>query len=218
MQGPEAAKRRLAEPLVHHAVIPYSVGGMFDGATRKALVISLVGGAILLYIVDPLLRFTPSLVLRVVGAISKGWTDSIFRDAAQPESYEPLSVLTIMLLTIVLMTLFTSAGRPAPETPWFSRAVIFFGWFLIIPTLLLYVILRDTSSSIERCFHTRLVVLSPHLSDHEQKELAASWMLMRSRADYDAIKGRLKEYAEKYNVVPVIKSLEETQQAQRRCI
>jgi hypothetical protein len=191
---------------------------MFDRATWKDLVITLVGGAILLYGVDPLLRFTPSLVLRVVGAISKGWTDSIFRDAAQPESYEPLSVLTIMLLTIVLMTLWTSAARPVPATPWFSHTVFFFAWFLIVPILVLFATLRDTSSSIERCFHTRLVILSPHLSDHEQKELAASWMLMRSRADYDAIKGRLKEYAEKYNVVPVIKSLEATQQGQRRCI
>jgi len=41
---------------------------------------------------------------------------------------------------------------------------------------------------------------------------------MQSRADYDTIRGRLKEYAEKYNVVPVIKSLEGNEKGQRRCI
>ena len=199
---------------------------MFDSATRKALVISLVSGAILLYFVDPLLRFMPSLVLRVVGAVSQGLTDSIFRDAAQPELTESLSVLTIFMLAVVLMILFLSAGKTldraapaaAPEKKSFSLAFFFCSWFLILATLLFFFLLRDTSSSIERCFRYRLTVLSPHLSDRESKELAASFTLMRSSADYDAIRGRLREYAEKYNVVPVIKSLEAPRQGQRRCI
>jgi len=200
---------------------------MFGSATRKALLISLVGGAILLYLVDPILRFMPSLVLRIVGAISQRWTDSLFRAAAQPESVESLSILTIFMLAVVFLFLSTERVLAKPNQPnptaapaktRLSLAPFFSTWFLILASLLFLFLLRDASSSIERCFRYRLTVLSPHLSDRESKELAASFTLMQSRADYDAIRGRLKEYAEKYNVVPVIKSLEGNEKGQRRCI
>ena len=188
---------------------------MFDSATRKALVISIVGGAILLYVVEPLLRYMPSIVLQVVGAISQGWTDTIFRDAAQPKPTEALSILALSLLVVAVAILLVAPGQPhgqgLPPSTVFPFAVI------IGLALLAFSLIRDTSADLAHCFHFRVTVLAPHLSDRETKELSASWTLMRSRADYDAIRGRLKEYAEKYNVVPVIKSLEATQQG-RGCI
>jgi hypothetical protein len=200
---------------------------MFDRDARKALLISLVGGAILLYVVEPLLRFMPSLVLRVVGAVSDSWINAIFRDAAQPEPTESLPILTILLLLCVVLILILTASRsldkpnPAPatttQTKWFASSA-FVAWFVVVIFLFGFSLLRDTSSSIERCFHYRLTVLSPYLSDRESKDLAASFTLMRGQPDYEVIRGRLREYAEKYNVTPVLKSLEATRQGQRRCI
>jgi len=186
---------------------------MFDSATRKALLISVVGAAIF-YVVEALLRFMPSLVLRVVGAISQGWTNAIFRDAAQPQPTEAFSIFTLSLLFVTVAILLRAPGRSHDKWPPPSSVIPFV--VIIGAALLVFALIRDTSADLAHCFHFRVTVLAPHLSDRESKELAASWTLMQSRADYDAIRGRLKEYAEKYNVVPVIKSLEATQQ--RRCI
>jgi hypothetical protein len=206
---------------------------MFDRATWRGIAIGVVSTAIGLYIVDPLVRYLPSMVLRVAGAMSEGWTDAIYREAAQPEPIETLSVLMLPLLVVILAILLRSGVRHTPKQPNAATEqqtkrpdpILVFLFVIFLAAPLLIAMVRDTSSSIERCFRYRLTVLSPYLSERESKELAASFTLMRGRADFNAIRGRLKEYAEKYKVVPVIKSLEMNQQQgqqepqwQRRCI
>ena len=184
----------------------------------------MVSTAIGLYIVDPFVRYFPSMVVRIAGALSQQWADEIFKNAAQPESTEGLLLVLVALGFAIAGMWFgpflDQSDHPAKvRQRRFFRGVIVGGCAVMMVLLAVIGSIRDTSSSIERCFRYRLAVLSPHLSDLESKELSASWTLMLSRADYDAIRGRLKQYAEKYNVVPVIKSLETTQQqGQRRCI
>jgi ABC-type lipoprotein release transport system permease subunit len=201
---------------------------MFDSATRKALVIGVLSGAILTYLVEPLFKFFPSMILRVAGAISEGWADTIFRDAAQPEPTESLSVVMMLLLLVMVLAILLPSRRRTPETPNpgvgtaaqrknVELAVILCFSIFIAFSLFFFVLVRGASSGVERCFRYRLAVLSPHLSERETKELAANWTLMRRRADFDAINGRLREYAGKYNVVPVIKSFEKNL-PQWRCI
>jgi hypothetical protein len=73
----------------------------------------------------------------------------------------------------------------------------------------------ETASSLDLCFRSRVTVLSPYLSDRESKELLASRVTMKNRADFEAITTRLEEYARKHDVSPVVESLKRNNPA--RC-
>jgi hypothetical protein len=124
-----------------------------------------------------------------------------------------------------LILLFRQSPRRTPvqapsatplESSIIQRVAVLCIPVLLVGTLLIFVLVRNTSSNIERCFRSRLAVLSPHLSDREVRDLAASWILMRTRDDFDAINGRLKGYAARFNIVPLTKSLEQNQQGRPR--
>ena len=70
--------------------------------------------------------------------------------------------------------------------------------FLII--LLAFTTLLFASGKMSDSFNSRLVVLSPQISEQEEEELLASWVLMESSSDFDAIRSKMESYAEQYDV------------------
>jgi hypothetical protein len=50
-------------------------------------------------------------------------------------------------------------------------------------------------------FQQRLEILSPFLTDLEEKQLKASWASMHSRKDFDKLNERLDVYARRYEIL-----------------
>jgi hypothetical protein len=167
--------------------------------------LGLVGTALWVYVVDPLIQFIPAAVLRLAAATSTRWENAIHKDAAQPVSTEGFLLVLIVALvgTFVVFSRreIDPAGRALRKM---LIAVAAFGCVVAFA----FGALRNTSATIERCFKTRLAILAPHISDREAKEAVAAWTMMQGRADYEAINRSLREQAQKHNVLPVIKSLD----------
>lgn len=192
---------------------------MFDRATWKGIGIGLITSALFYVILRPFLDSVPGAVLRVVGSISQGWVDSIYREAAQP-IMRPDGLLLLTLAT------FFAVGGPVLTRPSFltasARSAKLFRGFLITNALALSVVfglmglIRTTSVTVERCFLSRIAVLAPYLSGRELKDLTARWALVHDQAAFDAINLELRQYALRHNIQPLLKSLEGKPQG--RCV
>ena len=170
-----------------------------------SLGLGLLGTALWVYVVDPLIQFILAAVLRLAAATSARWENAIYKDPAQPVSTEGF----VLVLIVALVATFAVFSKPGTVP-----AKLALRHMLLAVAAISCVItagtgvLRGTSATIERCFRTRLAILAPYISDREVKDAVAAWTMMQSRADYEAINRSLRAQAEKYNVLPVIKSLD----------
>jgi ABC-type lipoprotein release transport system permease subunit len=49
-------------------------------------------------------------------------------------------------------------------------------------------------------FNRRVIILAPHISQQQEKELRAAWALMSNRGDYDAINATMAGYAAEHKI------------------
>jgi hypothetical protein len=188
---------------------------MIDRATGKGILIGLLVSGLFYVFVRPALDYLPSVFLRMSGALSQRLVDRVYSDAAQ--SATTVEVLVVPTLALVLALLLGELlDRSFPDRPErakpkalkaLSACVVVLGFFGVV-ALFVTGTAALTSRAMERCFHSQLAVLSPHLSDLEAKELVAMWTLMRNHSDFETVNRQIAEHARKYNVAPVLRSLE----------
>jgi hypothetical protein len=182
-----------------------TLSGVIDRATLRTILISLAIGIFLFYL-RPVLEAVPTVVLSVAGGISQRWEDAIFQDAAQPVSAEGLLLVLLVFLGGAVILLLSRTGDDPSQriSRRFMVAILVLVGILVVGVGMI----RNTSAAIERCFRTRLAVLSPSITDREAKELVAAWTMMHGRADYEAINQSFRERARTHNIVPLLKSLD----------
>lgn len=83
-------------------------------------------------------------------------------------------------------------------------------------TFLALTIFFFASGKVSDSFNSSLAVLSPHLSEQEEEELLASWVLMESSSDFDAIRLKIENYAEQYDVTLPSNLFQKTQKRESK--
>jgi hypothetical protein len=178
---------------------------MWERATLKSILIGLVSGLLLAYIVRPILERIPAWVLYVANATSQGWANLIYIDAASAPSFEGLLIVMIALVPVTAGILVLGHLTHVPAEPRSRRRLFSAGFVSSLSVPLLFLgSLRSSSATLSQCFHLSVTVLAPHITDQEVKQLNASWALMRTRSDFDAINKTMVEQARKYNVTALI--------------
>lgn len=173
-----------------------------DPEMKKRVVAGLIAAFLFALFVQPLITYSSSLFAYVLDSVSQTFADRIYQRAA----LGPLDTTTegafVFLVggTAVLFAFFallTLVARKAGLGDFFIVVVVplLGGLMLVVYSLFIALDLRLNVS-----FRQRVAILSPHLSEHDEKELVALWASMKSRRDYNALNRRMDEYAQSRGV------------------
>jgi hypothetical protein len=152
-----------------------------------------MGPGLVSFVVDPIYRLAargsrniagPSIILLAAG-FSVGFASGLIEDAMSARRRGNLG----------------GVSAPRPISTFFrSRSAIVLS--LALALILNWSALTEAITlNMNISFQQRLEILSPFLTDLEEKQLKASWASMHSRKDFDKLNERLDVYARRYEIL-----------------
>lgn len=179
---------------------------------RVGLIASIIGGLVLVYLLQPAVRLGWSLLLRFGGRAFDNIIDALYKNAALGNrdwvvvllafwglSVTAMAILAFSLLTIIPFSYLHGMGEPLRE---FGQqhsmlaSVMEIVLFIVAECSVLIMagaIFLDLQ--LNASFNQRLAVLAAFVPDDTVKRLRAEWAQMQSRKDYLALNSRIEQLA-----------------------
>ena len=165
---------------------------------KKEIYIAIIVTAIVMFFIEPALKFAGHSVVWAGANIYEGVSNSIYKDAALGLR-EKFSFITLTFLislfagiisgvSLVLLKLSLSNRRSRIKSKEArTKRLKYFAFvlsFLFVIDSLLLTGKSFATLQLNASFNQRITVLSASVSDQQIKELRANWALMKNRSDY----------------------------------
>ena len=185
-----------------------------DYKIRKSIIASVIASVIIIILIQPLLRLVWSLVLGQGSRFIQAYVDSIYQSAALGHRNH-VDVMMLSLFVGVISGAFTGISlvftlaitkgilrpdRKPQKLAKRSLLLLWLGILLLLVFAIALIIMPFADLQYNTSFQQRLKVLAPRITELEAKELEAAWASMQSRADYEAIKAKMEDMAQQYDI------------------
>lgn len=176
-----------------------------DPDFRKNLLVSIVTSVLVLIFVEPILKWSANGLMWMGENISASFTKAVYSSAALGlrEKYSFITLLFIIAMlagaaTGVVAASLQSTKINSPTSSGRSGRKKIVNIF-VAATMILSGLYSVASNFIEMqlnaSFSQRLTVLAANIPEQQVKDLKASWALMSSRSDYEAITAEMNRLA-----------------------
>jgi len=184
-----------------------------DTNFNKNVIASVVASVIVIIFINPLINLTWKSVSWFSTYCYKGLNDAIYSNAALGQR-DWVAVLVFNSNMCILLGIFTGftlmflfrrdkirkiADNSAFQL-WFKIGYALLYVLTVVSTLVMLSFVR-ADLQLNASFQQRLAVLAPAVSDIELRQLRASWALMKSRQDYEAIIAKMDGTAKTHGIV-----------------
>lgn len=181
-----------------------------DPNIRKGVIPSVIASLIVIFCIQPILRFVWSAMLTLGTSFLQRYIDSIYASAALGHrNYIDVMLLMAMLSLFSGISIGMAIGlmrrilwkEHHPRKPGKRHILYVWLWIILFHAVAIIFVVRPYADlQLNTSFQQRLKVLAPILEDLELKELEAAWASMQTREDYEAIKMRLEKTAEAHSI------------------
>jgi len=181
-------------------------GGQF----RKGVISSIVASLIMFFLLEPLARLLWHGISLLSSRIAVSYIDMAYKSAALGHRNDvSVLLLTIALSGLLGITVGLSAGitrrmfQSKAAKPMSPRLIVVALWCIAgIMTIssLIAIVPTVIDLQLNTSFQQQIKVISPRVTDQTIKELEASWAMMETRKDYEAIQDSILKIATKNNI------------------
>ncbi len=191
-----------------------------DPDLRKGIIASVVASILFVIFIQPILKFSWSVLSHLSEIFYSGYLNSVYTNAALGErNYLDVIFFSLLLfpLTYPMMSVLSEirhrkyllqhsgeteeakAERLAKRRRVLETLIIG-STALSLMGYLFFLTATFADLQLNTSFQQRLTVLGPFLSSQDEKEFRGAWALMESRDDYLKINARMDSLAIKHNI------------------
>ncbi|BBO86129.1 hypothetical protein DSCO28_66950 [Desulfosarcina ovata subsp. sediminis] len=187
-----------------------------DSQIRKGIIASVIASLLVVIFIQPVIRLVWSGILTFGTHVFQGFIDSIYANAARGHR-NYVDVIILMLISSILSGFFCGGTfvitkqsiKPDTISKRLSRkSRLIILWILLVALhlSLIFLIIKPFSDiQLNTSFQQRLTIISPYLTNIEEKKLKASWASMEFRTDYEKIVSQIEKIANDNNAkLPIL--------------
>jgi hypothetical protein len=168
---------------------------------KAGILIGIIASILFIYFIDPILSFIGRVFLGVAAFLQLKYLDRLYSEiAVRNMDYSYLLhiyicvagiMVSLVMIIYLIFKKYNIVNKPKSSLKTQDDTFIFIikilCFFSIATLMMLFMvdgyIRLETSSS----FHQHMTILSPHMTDKENKELLAQFASMSSKKDYDGL-------------------------------
>ena len=177
---------------------------------KTGIIAGVIGSIIVIVFIKPIINLCWAAMYWLSLHAHKSFSDSIYQNAALGQrdwvivllssalSFLAINFLVGILCGIVIFKI--RSKKRSTKKPSKKKLIIYKICICILSVCASFLLICATmfviyDLQLNTSFNQRLNILAPVISDQEYKELKASWALMESRGDYEAIVNEMEEMA-----------------------
>ena len=180
----------------------------------KVIVGGVVATAVFVYFLDPILHFFGNCLLRLSASLFHTYYNRIYAQAAHLETqdYAFLLLVTVGMMPLICFFILdvqylvrrtrhgASPDKPPTKSNFRTRLLLLIVTAIFMLTFTVIAAANYTQLSLISSFRQHMRILSPYVSEQDEKMLYSKWSLMNSREDYVQIYERLNAIALKNGI------------------
>ncbi|MGY6215433.1 hypothetical protein ACW73L_09740 [Methylolobus aquaticus] len=176
---------------------------MRDTELRKQIFIGILSSLIVLFLIEPLLKWSAHTLMWAGEHVYAGFVNSIYRSAAlglrEKFSFNAMAILMSAVTGIYMAILMRALPTTLMQRAKFrlNRSLVIFIAVVAVSLGLSSVTSEFIELQLNASFNQRLAVLAARAQEQDIRDLRARWALMQARSDYESLLTEMDQLAGK---------------------